>query len=98
MSFLGALADFKHEVPLDPGGSALDIEVGVRFNPYKWPEGHGMADDIGKRLPPGIAALQSPETLGRAGRHAGHDRRTNMEPENEPNILPYQAVWRFHVR
>ena len=25
-------------------------KVGVRFNPYKWPEGHGMADDIGKRL------------------------------------------------
>lgn len=24
--------------------------VGVRFNPYKWPEGHGMADDVGKRL------------------------------------------------
>lgn len=29
-------------------------QVGVRFNPYKWPEGHGMADDVGKRLLHGL--------------------------------------------
>ena len=29
-------------------------QAGVRFNPYKWPEGHGMADDVGKRLLHGL--------------------------------------------
>ncbi|CAK9030001.1 2-pyrone-4, partial [Durusdinium trenchii] len=24
--------------------------VGVRFNPYKWPEGQGMSDDVGREL------------------------------------------------
>ena len=33
-------------------------QVGVRFNPYKWPEGHGMADDVGKRLLHGLKLRQ----------------------------------------
>lgn len=62
------------------------MQVGVRFNPYKWPEGSKMSDSVGKALPPGL------ETHSRAGMAVPLRFRKAGELKLPVGIMPFKGL------